>query len=55
MVAIAEPYQLVVRQAAQQSFFLCQGNMEITFLENIQRSGLDIADVLSKIVVPWDC
>lgn len=53
LVAPLRPSRLNARIASQQGLFLCPGEMNITFMENLRSLGAsDLPDILFKIVFP---
>lgn len=54
IVAVLEPWQLDARQAAQQSVFLCQGDLARTLVENMEQSGVDLKAGLIRLTFPWN-
>lgn len=53
LVAPLQPFKLNERIASQQGLFLCPGEMNLTFMENLRTLGKDdLSKVLYKIVFP---
>jgi hypothetical protein len=47
-----EPWHQPDRVTLQQSLFLCQGNLNLSFLDNLQQMAPNAADHIVKILVP---
>lgn len=52
IVVPVQPFRLDERMTAQQSSFLCPGDLTLTFLDNLRKLGTDLPDHLIKITMP---
>jgi hypothetical protein len=55
IVVVLEPWQIDARQAAQQSVFLCQGDLTQPLTQNMECSGVDLKRTLTRLSFPWTC